>query len=358
MSKTPQICFIILSLIFGYSLYGENDPTQKTRGPLSPIFNEEGEGDINYYLHFNNVSEERLNQITKLLSHNSKVLKQLFKILDEKGVAFDHRDKKILDLTKKYIKLEKLLANLTADQPIFSQAHEALSNGKLKLTENLLVENFKTTKKAKEKKRSTAKIANALGNLKALQIEYKAAERYHEKAVKLEPENRLYQEDFNRLGREWYKFKCTKYDYRIFHFCLESRFFEPSARIYFDMGKDDQDEIDIFNDENLDVNLDIVAFYVPWRLGGNPLFDAWSWGPMLGVGISSRAQDSEDRTKTASSAPVVTVSYGGMVQYILKNDGASFGFEIGRATGFSSDESFGDINDSATYVGIRINIGL
>ncbi|MBT5106121.1 MAG: hypothetical protein HOM20_08035 [Porticoccaceae bacterium] len=153
-----------------------------------------------------------------------------------------------------------------------------------------------------------------------------------------------------------WRLKCTEFDYRSVHGCLETRFFDPSARVYFDTGNDDLDEIDLFNDGGLNATIDFVSLYLPWRFGRSSYYDQWTLGPMLGVGISSPAQDSADGTAQASGAPVVLVSYGGMIEYKIGEGGASFGFEIGRATGFSSDESLGDTTDSATYVGLKINI--
>ncbi len=149
--------------------------------------------------------------------------------------------------------------------------------------------------------------------------------------------------------------KCTSVDYRMFHGCLELRFFDPSARVYFDTGSDDVNEIDLFNDGNLNVTVDLVSIYFPWRLGKAEFYDSWSWGPVFGAGISAAAKDSDDGSAKASGAPVVLISVGAMLEYKLKA-GPSFSFEVGRSTGFSSDESLGDIDDSALFVGLRINV--
>ncbi len=137
---------------------------------------------------------------------------------------------------------------------------------------------------------------------------------------------------------------------------MEARFFDPSARVYFDSGTDSADEIDLFNDGNINLSLDFVSLYIPWRLGKGAFYDKWSWGPMGGVGISSAAKDSENGATKASGAPVVLFSLGMMLEYKF-NEGPSFGFELGRAIGFTSDESFGENNnDSANYVGLKITI--
>lgn len=164
--------------------------------------------------------------------------------------------------------------------------------------------------------------------------------------------NRLYKAD----GKSFpWKCKCSEYDYRTLHLCIEARFFDPSARIYFDTGDDNAGEVDVFNDGGLNPSIDFIAVYIPWRLGRAEYFDSWSWGPMGGVGISSAAQDSENGTNEASDAPVVLVSGGFLLEYKFES-GPSFGFEIGKAIGFTSDESIGNIDDDATYVGLKINI--
>lgn len=150
--------------------------------------------------------------------------------------------------------------------------------------------------------------------------------------------------------------KCSKFDYRTIHGCLEARFFDPSARVYFDSGTDDPNEIDIFNDGGLSATIDFASIYLPWRFGRSKFYDSWSWGPMVGLGISSPAKDSKDGTSDASDSPVVLASLGLLIEYKLNDEGAAFGVEMGKAIGFSSDESFGDNNDSATYVGLKISI--
>ncbi len=150
--------------------------------------------------------------------------------------------------------------------------------------------------------------------------------------------------------------KCTNIDARLFHFCVQRRFFDPSARVYFDTGSDDPDEIDIFNDGGLNPTIEFAAVYLPWRFGHGAYFDDWSWGPVVGVGISAPPDDSENSMNEASTAPVVMLSYGLMVEHEISEGGASFALEVGGATGFSSDESLGDSTDTAAFVGLKFNV--
>ncbi|PCJ18125.1 MAG: hypothetical protein COB04_07635 [Gammaproteobacteria bacterium] len=142
--------------------------------------------------------------------------------------------------------------------------------------------------------------------------------------------------------------QCLATDVRVFHNCFEARFLKPGARVYFDTGADSKDEIDIFENGEFNPTVDVASIYLPWRFGTSSYFDPWSWGPLLGVGISTQTKE--------SLAPVVLASYGLLVEYTIGVKGASFGLELGRAIGFSSDESFEDNTDSATYVGLKITI--
>lgn len=132
-------------------------------------------------------------------------------------------------------------------------------------------------------------------------------------------------------------------------------FFQPTARVYFDTGGDDEDEVDIFRNGSINPTIDFAAIYWPWRLGYSEHFGDWSWGPLVGFGIGAPAQDSDDGTEKASSSPVVVFSGGLLFRYDL-GGGSSFGFEGGRVMGFTTDESFGDKNDNAWYVGLKISI--
>ncbi|OED36236.1 hypothetical protein AB833_26725 [Chromatiales bacterium (ex Bugula neritina AB1)] len=162
---------------------------------------------------------------------------------------------------------------------------------------------------------------------------------------------------YKKSGEDFpWQLKCSRFDFRVIHGCPEIRFFDPSARVYFDRGKDSASEIDIFNNGGLNASIDFVSINLPWRFGRSEFYDSWSWGPSIGVGIGSPAGDSEDGTEKATGAPVVLTSVGLFLEYKFAKEGPSFGFEIGRSVGFSSDESVMDNSDSATFVGIKIKV--
>lgn len=147
--------------------------------------------------------------------------------------------------------------------------------------------------------------------------------------------------------------KCTKYDSRVFHLCPEADFFEANARVYFDNGRDEEDEVDLFKNGNLEPALQFAAVRIPWRFGKSEAFDPWSWGPELSAGLGTPAKAKEGE-EGKSTAPIVLVSAGLRLTYKISAEGSNFAFEVGRVFGFTTDESFGDNDDSATYVGIKI----
>jgi hypothetical protein len=175
--------------------------------------------------------------------------------------------------------------------------------------------------------------------------------------------SRLYATDFARMDQATKNAKkCSREDKRTFHLCPQISFFDPSARVYFDTGTDDVGEIDLFRDGSLDASLDFISVYLPLRFGPSEFADKWSWGPAVGVGLSSPADDSDDGTAKAADAPVVLMSGGLLLEYKFGGNGngldnpASFGIEFGVARGFSASESLGDTDDTARYVGLRFTI--
>jgi hypothetical protein len=158
-----------------------------------------------------------------------------------------------------------------------------------------------------------------------------------------------------KLRAKYKNLKCSSHDKRMFSMCPEASFFDPSARIYFDLGSDDEDEIDLFNDGGLEPGLTFAAVSFPWRIGRAPAYDSWSWGPEASVGISASPQKVDGEGESSSGAPFLLVSVGiGLTYKVSKS--SSFGVEAGYAIGFSTDEAVDDNNDSAFYVGLKVNI--
>ncbi len=132
---------------------------------------------------------------------------------------------------------------------------------------------------------------------------------------------------------------------------------QPSLRMYFDIGTDDADEIDIYNDGSLLPTINFLELYRPIYVKGFLLDPSkeFSVGPAFGFGITAPAGDSPDGSEQADDAPVLLLSAGVLASVgITKN--ISVGAEVGWAWGFSADEGLNDISDSAIYVGLVLNL--
>ncbi len=165
--------------------------------------------------------------------------------------------------------------------------------------------------------------------------------------------------------------------------CLpfETRIFKPSARVYFDTGKDEDDEIDIFNNGSLNVSLSVFEIYWPYGcwLSNNeecnyekytkpdcnlPECKSWEkhWriGPVAGFGFTGPGNDSKNGSNDASGAPVVLATLGLLLEKPITNPEdkkpATVGIEFGYALGWSADEGLRDSRDGAIYAGVSIGI--
>ncbi|MEM1213081.1 MAG: hypothetical protein AAGI68_12385 [Planctomycetota bacterium] len=155
------------------------------------------------------------------------------------------------------------------------------------------------------------------------------------------------------------------------------RLFQPNARIYFDVGDDDDGEADIFEDGALVPTITLAEIRFSNRLfsktKGQPLKESdrsnWTWGFATGLGASIAAETGED-----STAPILLATVGMFLEYEFRNPATSIknletlanatkalgltssnptvGFEAGWAYGVSADENFEDNDDSAFYVGV------
>lgn len=56
----------------------------------------------------------------------------------------------------------------------------------------------------------------------------------------------------------------TKEPDNVYKYPYLIRVFSPSARIYFDTGSDDKDEIDIFNDGKISPSINLAEIYFPY----------------------------------------------------------------------------------------------
>jgi hypothetical protein len=149
-----------------------------------------------------------------------------------------------------------------------------------------------------------------------------------------------------------------------------AEYFSPSARIYFDVGEDEEEELDLFQDGSLAPAIDFISLTWPFSWGnmgppdtteattGTELKGGWRWGPRVGAGFTSPASDSEDGEAEASGAPVLYISASLMSEFLKSNDDSKAGvlFEFGVLHGISADESLSDADDTAIYVGLTAHL--
>jgi len=135
------------------------------------------------------------------------------------------------------------------------------------------------------------------------------------------------------------------------------RFFQPSLRVYFDIGTDDAGEIDLYNDGSLVPTINLVELYRPYPVKEFFLGKRDLWiGPAFGIGLTAPAKDGEGKNaEEAGNAPVLLLT-GGLLTAIPLNDKTRIGIESGLAWGISADEGLADADDTAVYVGIALKI--
>ena len=135
----------------------------------------------------------------------------------------------------------------------------------------------------------------------------------------------------------------------------EFHYFEPKARVFFDSGRDDPDEVDVFQDGGLTVALDLAEVY--WRCTWDVKHwvKEWTFGPALSLGMSGPGGESADSSAGASAAPVLLISAGGQIEFPVRDsENLIIVLDGGIAVGFSADEGFTDLNDVAYFVGFTV----
>ncbi|MEM9661119.1 MAG: hypothetical protein AAF937_02300 [Planctomycetota bacterium] len=168
---------------------------------------------------------------------------------------------------------------------------------------------------------------------------------------------------------------------------IEVNLFSPKLRVYlFDIGDDDEGELDVFDDGSAVPVINIIEGNFLNTIGGGKygkdgqsqgsgrlLVDGGQatgikpgtllWGLNAGFGISAPATVTPDSTGMTTendpNAPVILVSGGLVMQYRAKTKSdLRIGLEAGMAYGISASESLADNDDSAVYVGLTVDIGL
>lgn len=131
-----------------------------------------------------------------------------------------------------------------------------------------------------------------------------------------------------------------------------------TARVYFDLGNDDEDEIDIYDNGALTPTVQVVEIFWPRKFYSFLGDEGWRWGPSVGLGLGAPANNSEDGTKKASGS--VVLLNGGLILAFPSSvkDSLFYAVEAGYVFGVTADESFGDTTDKAAYIGLGIKLAL
>ena len=157
----------------------------------------------------------------------------------------------------------------------------------------------------------------------------------------------------------------------------EVRFFQPKARIFTDLKRDNDSEFDLFSDGAILASLDVIELYFPMPLVSDRFAEAfgkssrlssigWRVGGTVGLGISTALTNGDNEN---GSAPVSTMSGGIRYEFPLGRPSREVletgdprldqrtrvGIEGGVQGGVSTKESLQDRTDVGLYFGILVN---
>lgn len=157
----------------------------------------------------------------------------------------------------------------------------------------------------------------------------------------------------------------------------EVRFFQPKARVYMDLKRDNDDEFDLFADGSVLASLDIVELYFPMPLfserfartfGRSSRLSGLGWrvGGTVGLGLSTALTNGDAKS---NGAPISTLSAGLRYEFPLGrpsqevlatgdyrlDERTRVGIEGGLQGGLSTEESLDEATDLGLYFGILVN---
>ncbi|MCP3897019.1 MAG: tetratricopeptide repeat protein, partial [Moraxella sp.] len=112
----------------------------------------------------------------------------------------EDRQSQIDRWVKKYKELNEQLERRSAKNPLVAQAKARLDEGDLEGAEALLLQSLEQHLRNIEKeKQSAASDAFELAGIKQLQLDFKSARSYYQKAVELDPQNSLFLNDYGAI---------------------------------------------------------------------------------------------------------------------------------------------------------------
>ena len=277
----------------------------------------------------------------------------------------------IENLNDEQVRLEKEIKDLNEEILNIESTIESIKKSDIDIKEKMIkkyelrLKSTRTTLKEKE-----AQVVKNLEALKLVQKETDGEFNYEPKKMKdkirgqidtllnerkldgIEPDRRVVlDKEIDKLRNRYSRIREGRSIYSLGLINAEHEsvwgysMFEPSARVYFDTGRDDDGEIDLFDDGKMAVNVSVAKFYHEAR------YDNFAVGANIQLGLAASNGES------STDAPVVTVGAGVELK-VYNGEGASpLVLELGYMKGYSSEESFsgGDRDDGAMYVGINFS---
>lgn len=156
------------------------------------------------------------------------------------------------------------------------------------------------------------------------------------------------------------------------------RFFQPKARVYFDLKRGNDSQFDLFRNGALAASLDVLEIYKPLSFVQDffaeeegkdaKLYNlGWRVGATLGLGITTALANGGQ----ATGAPVGVASMGLRYEFpigpmppamldqsgkrVFLDQRTRVGFEMGIQVGTTADETIADRFDAGFYVGMLVN---
>jgi hypothetical protein len=156
----------------------------------------------------------------------------------------------------------------------------------------------------------------------------------------------------------------------------EVRFFQPKARVFMDLKRDNEDEFDLFDDGAILASLDVIELHFPMPLISDRFGEllgtpsqlshlGWRVGGTVGLGIATALNNGADNGR----APVTTLSSGIRYEFPLGRPSREVldtgdlrldqrtrvGIEWGIQAGVSTRESLDEKTDVGMYFGFQID---
>lgn len=156
----------------------------------------------------------------------------------------------------------------------------------------------------------------------------------------------------------------------------EVRFFQPKARVFMDLKRDNEDEFDLFDDGAILASLDVIELHFPMPLISDRFGEllgtpsqlsqlGWRVGGTVGLGIATALNNGSDNGR----APVTTLSSGIRYEFPLGRPSREVletgdlrldqrtrvGIEWGVQAGVSTRESLDEKTDVGMYFGFQID---